>query len=178
MGLPPFDIAHLDLPDDQLCVRFYALWAVAQAEKLGIPQDRLTPEIAERLRVIALGLNTDSARYAPLEKAMRLAALGELFRAGKLFRELMYEDAVHIKLQNFRRTEVERLAKARKAGGHAAAELRRETTGPLHERIRRRGEALLLSGKKQRDLAGILAKQFNITTRQIRKILEQKEKRN
>jgi hypothetical protein len=150
----------------------------AQAEKLNIPRDRLPEGFAEMVRQYVLTLEASTAGNTAVEKALHKAALGDFSAAGTIIRQHQINGVMFVKLENFRKTEIERLAKARRAGGQAAAELRRETTGPLHERIRKQGEALLRSGRKQRDLAGILAKQFNITPRQIRKILEQKEKRN
>jgi hypothetical protein len=69
--LSPFDPALLSLPNNQLGLYAYAWWVFAQAEKFGISQDQLTPEIAERLRIKLLRLDTNSEDPASLEKALQ-----------------------------------------------------------------------------------------------------------
>src|SRR5438132_12172992 len=85
-NLPPFDPALLSLPDDQLGRHFYAKWAVLLAEKRRISQDQLTPEIAEGLRLMTLGLDIDDEDLAGVEKALQVIAGGDLVRGGKLLR--------------------------------------------------------------------------------------------
>ncbi len=94
MKLRPFDPAFLSLPDDQLGLHLYAWWAVAQAEKMGITRDQLTPEIAERLRGKVLSLDTDNEDLAGLEKALRVIALGDPARGGKMFRMHMERQVI------------------------------------------------------------------------------------
>src|SRR5262249_49357465 len=100
--LPALDEALRSLPDDQLGIYLYAWWTVLQAEKLGISQEQITPEIAERLRVKALSLDTISEDYAGLEKALQLAAGavggGDLARGGQMFRQYMRRMARNVAL--------------------------------------------------------------------------------
>jgi hypothetical protein len=94
--LPPFDVELLDLPDNQLGLHFYAWWVVAQAEKLGISQDQLDPELAERLRLKALCLDTDNEDLAGLERALQVIATGDLVRGGRMFREHMQRQTLTV----------------------------------------------------------------------------------
>jgi hypothetical protein len=100
VSLPPFDPVLLSLPDSQLGLHAYAWWAVAQAEKLGISQDQLTPEIAERLRIRLLSLDTDNEDLAGLEKALQVIARGDPARGGSMFRRHMQRQAINIALRD------------------------------------------------------------------------------
>src|SRR5206468_1245493 len=68
---------------------FYEWWAVAQSEKVGIPQHQLTTEIAERLRLKALGLDNDNEDLAGVKKAAQVIARGDLARGGRMIRKYM-----------------------------------------------------------------------------------------
>jgi hypothetical protein len=176
--LPPFAANPQDLfelPVEDLGRLLLNHFIAAQAEKLNIPSDQIPERFVEMVRRYVLTLEANTAGDAAVEKALHKAALGDFSAAGAIIRQHQINGAIFVKLQNFRKTEIERRAKARRAGGQAAAELRLETVGPRHDRIRKQGAALLQSGTSPRDLAGILAKQFNFTPRQIRKILGQKK---
>jgi hypothetical protein len=86
----------LGLSDKDLGLRLYALWAVAQAEKLGISEDQISAEIAEDLRLRALRLDTDSEDLAGLEKALHLCAKGDSTRGGRMFRKHLHRQAMGI----------------------------------------------------------------------------------
>jgi hypothetical protein len=102
--LPPFDPARLSLPDNQLGLYAYAWWVFAQAEKFGISQDQLTPEIAERLRIELLGLDTDNEDPASLEKALQVIARGDLARGGSMFRRHMQRQTINAAMQDETKT--------------------------------------------------------------------------
>ena len=102
--LPPFDPARLSLPDNQLGLYAYAWWVFAQAEKFGISQDQLTPEIAERLRIELLGLDTDNEDPASLEKALQVIARGDLARGGSMFRRHMQRQTINTAMQDETKT--------------------------------------------------------------------------
>jgi hypothetical protein len=86
----------LGLSDEDLGLRFYAWWATAQAEKLGVSQDQITPENAEHLRLRALSLDTDNEDLAGLERALQVCAKGDLARGGRMFRQHLLRQAMAI----------------------------------------------------------------------------------
>jgi hypothetical protein len=92
--LPPFPPALLALPDDQLGVWVYTWWASAQAEKLGISPDQVTPELAQRLRLKVFTLDTDNENLAGFEKALQTIAKGEHAKGGRMFREFFTRQAM------------------------------------------------------------------------------------
>jgi hypothetical protein len=91
-------------PDNQLGLYAYAWWVFAQADKFGISQDQLTPEIAERLRIELLGLDTDNDDPASLEKALQVIARGDLARGGSMFRRHMQRQTINATMQDETKT--------------------------------------------------------------------------
>ena len=86
--LPPFPIEYLDLPDDQLADKFWTWWVVWNAEKKGIPQDQITPELCEAMRVVALFAHTANESQVSIEKALKIiAGGGDRACAGSLIRQ-------------------------------------------------------------------------------------------
>jgi hypothetical protein len=95
MALPPFPTEALDLPDDELGKYILAWWAAYQLECKGIPYQAADEEILEKIRIGTLGMDSDNAELSALEKSLRLAASGDVTRAGKLFRQYSLKEAKH-----------------------------------------------------------------------------------
>lgn len=98
MGLAPFPVEYLDLPDDQLGMHVFDWWACYQAERRGIPPSEVTKEMVEEIRVATVGMDSNDVRVIPLEKALRRVAIGDAAGGGKLFRALMHDGAVTMTL--------------------------------------------------------------------------------
>jgi hypothetical protein len=84
--IPPIPEEMLDGPDDPLGLHLFTWWVAFNAECKGIPPTSVTVEIIEKIRISTLGIDTEDARNAALEKALRLAATGDFARAGKILR--------------------------------------------------------------------------------------------
>lgn len=89
MRLPPIPSEWIDLPDDELGLKLLAWWIAAQAEIKGIDPTAIPEHIAEKIIIATQGMDTDQAHNAALEKALIKAALGDLAKAGSLFRGYM-----------------------------------------------------------------------------------------
>jgi hypothetical protein len=97
MALPVFPIVEsLSLSDERLGARMLAWYIGAIADKLGI--DPNTPGFADAVKLNVPTVEAKHAEGAALEKALRLAAGGELTKAGTLFREIMHGGAYQVRL--------------------------------------------------------------------------------
>ena len=75
--LPHFPPEYLDLPDEELALRFFGWWIAYHASAWGVSMSRDKPELlqfAERLRVETLTWDADDEALAGLEKILRLLA--------------------------------------------------------------------------------------------------------
>ena len=130
MKLPPFDINLLALPDYELGLQCWAWWVVAQTESLGFSQQELTPEIVENIRVKTLEIDSDNPTVSALEKTLRLAASGQIERAGKMFRDLM-------KMEQMQKAAIDEAVTGRRRQTKNAKKLRnrRNDDCPIHQLI-------------------------------------------
>jgi hypothetical protein len=71
--------------------------------------------------------------------------------------------------------ERERSTEARRKGGKSAAAQRRDETDRLHAKIRKRYQELLKIGLEPRAVAGRLALEHTLTSRQVRNIVRPKK---
>lgn len=91
-----FDPAWLGLSDEDIGIRLWASWIEYQTSRRGIPTNNTTPEIVEKLATATIGLDTDQAKHAALEKALIYLAQGDAERGGKVIREYVEAGALHL----------------------------------------------------------------------------------
>ncbi len=86
MDAPLIPVEMLDGPDDALGRHVFKWWCAFYVTSKGIPPERITPEIVEKIRIATLAADTENAGSVAVEKAMKLAAVGDFARAGKIIR--------------------------------------------------------------------------------------------
>ena len=77
--------------DERLGLEFFALWIADQATRAGVKE--LTPEIADRFRVLTEGMDGESVKSMALEKALVRVARGDAAAGGRIFRSWMLQSA-------------------------------------------------------------------------------------
>jgi hypothetical protein len=100
MGLLALDETDLTLSDHDLCIKFWSRWIAFQASRKGIPISAITPGIAENIRLASINLDTDSIQLTPLEKILRLSAIGDTDRAGRMLRDLILSESYVLAAQD------------------------------------------------------------------------------
>jgi hypothetical protein len=94
--LPLFPVEALELPDEELGIYMLSWWVAYLANTRGIQPEEVTSEMVENIRTLSLDMDTDSEDVISLEKALRLAASGEVVRAGKIFRDRQSNRAINL----------------------------------------------------------------------------------
>jgi hypothetical protein len=96
MDLLPFPADALEHSDYELGGLLLAWWVMAESHNAGLPTDNIPEEFAERVRQRVLTLETQTAKDAPVEKALHKAAGGDFNAAGKILREHLKRGADQI----------------------------------------------------------------------------------
>jgi len=94
--LPLFPVEALELSDEELGIYMFSWWVAYLANTRGIQPEEVTIEMVENIRTLSLDIDTDSEDVISIEKALRLAASGEVVRAGKIFRDHLSNRAINI----------------------------------------------------------------------------------
>jgi hypothetical protein len=112
MMLPPPTPEALQLPNEELALRYWAGWIELLLRRRNLSLSDLTPEIAEQLRIATLSMDGDSDAVAGEEKFLRRIASGDLDGAGRLIRQYYKrkanELAAHDEARTGRRKQRER----------------------------------------------------------------------
>ena len=87
----------LELSNHELGHTILALFIGVQAERLGIPADKISEGFAKKVIEYVLTLEASSARLDSVEKALHLAAKGELEKAGERIRHHIVRGAIEFK---------------------------------------------------------------------------------
>jgi hypothetical protein len=177
---PPFPADWPSYSDYELGGILLFWFIGQQAAELGIGPSEITEEFGEQVRQRILTLETSTARNAPVQIAFHKAASGDFQTAGKLIREYLEEGAIAMVRMRFVAEELARRALGRRKGGQSTGGIRSRRAAKEHEVIRARKDELIARGTEPKDVAGILAREFRKSVRQIRNILsppEAKKKR-
>ena len=86
-----------DLSNQKLGHTILALFIGVQAEQLGIPANKISEEFAKEVIKYILTLEASSARLDSVEKALHLAAKGELEKAGERIRHHIVRSGFELK---------------------------------------------------------------------------------
>jgi hypothetical protein len=173
---PPFPADWPSYSDYELGGTLLTWFIGQQAAELGIAPSEITQEFAEQVRQRILTLETSTARSAPVQIALHKAASGDFWTAGKLIREYLEEGAIAMARLRFVAAELARRHLGRRKGGQSTGQIRSERAAKEHEVICARKDELIARGTERRDIAGILAREFGKSARQIRTILKKKRK--
>ena len=103
--------------DDEMIDSLWWFWIVTKTNEKGIPLCHCSPQLIEIIRLETLRTTTDRADVAPLLQVMKDIAIGERARAAKVFRGLVVEGVVNLKMfdtvETARRKQSERASQPR-----------------------------------------------------------------
>jgi len=167
LALTPED---LQLPDEELGIKFLAKCVAAEAWNRGISEADISAEFTGWVIARLSNIEANHARLSAAEKVLHKAAAGEYATAGRLLREHVNDDSKNLATVIQLALEIEKRQKWPKAGGAKTAKIRKQENRPRNEAIRADAERLLSDGLNPRDVSSTLAKRYSLSASQIRKI--------
>jgi hypothetical protein len=163
------------LPDEDLGKLILELYIGIVAERRGIPPNDIPHQFKVRLVEALQSIDTGRPDLSILETVLQLAAVGQLARAGRVFRQYMIDGAINIALLNNLFVEVERKLKGPKAGGAKTAKRAKSKLAKRNNDICAAADEMIKSGVDPRSINSRLARRFKRTAGQIRRIRRSQE---
>ncbi|MBW8312590.1 MAG: hypothetical protein K0M64_11225 [Rhizobium sp.] len=160
----------LALDDDSLGRQLARTWIEFQAERKGITKERIDQGLIDKILTASTGIDSSRPEAAALESAIRKAARGEFRRAGLMLRVYATDGANIIVRNDFGYVAIP-IIEGRQKGGKRGGEATKERAQPTRDKIIKAANRLIAKGTAPRNVAGILAAQFDRTPTCIRKIL-------
>ncbi len=170
----PLTIDDLNLPDDELGRLFLDICISAEAENQGFPTDPVPEGFSRRIIALYREIEAEHAKHMTVEKVLRKCADEEFWTAGRLLKEHTGDGARNIANANLLAQQVQKQLRGPRAGGAKTKTNIRNKNFNRNEQIRSDKERLLESGYNPRSVAGTLAIQFGLSSKQIRRIIEKK----
>jgi hypothetical protein len=174
-SVPPFPADIKQYSDEELGKMLLDKLIGVEAERRGIPIDRVPKQFADKVIRALPRAEVSSAIRAPLEKAVHKLAKGDFAAAGRLIREHLVDGAERLLLMRHR---IENLIRAAEMGALGAATTRAK--GQESKRLVEEVATRILSKRKKpisdRELARKIAREVPLSPDTIRKILPKPRK--
>lgn len=162
---------NLSKSDVELGKWLVASWLGYQAEKAGISPSSIPDEWAASLIEASAEMDSDSVENAALESAFRKGCSGDFEAAGRMLRAYLWGGA-----ESMANEQMAKVGRAHRVGnlkgGRKAGERRQAEAAAWHQECVEAARKLLEAGRSPRELAGILAPRFHVTSAQVRNVLK------
>ncbi|GAB2493185.1 hypothetical protein GCM10027084_02370 [Pseudoxanthomonas sangjuensis] len=166
--LGPLD---LNKTDDEIGQWMVAAWVGMQAERAGIPLNRIPEEWATSLIAETAKIDSDSVEHAALESAFRKACAGDYETAGKMLRDYVEAGATDLAKDRLVGEALPILRGKRKGSPKGGATNKAKAEGWQKTCIEA-AKKMLAEGRAQHELAGVLSTQYKRTATQVRNVLQ------
>ena len=161
----------VELPDEDLGQWLVTSWLYFQASKDGIAPNVTLGEWATQVLEKTGRMDSDSVANAALESMFRKAVKGDVASAGRMFRTYLHSLAQAKVRDKYAAVGIKQTVD-RKKGGKKTAQAMRDAAAPWHAACVKKARTLLVQDRSSRELAGILARQFNVTPQTINAVLK------
>lgn len=161
----------LNMTDQEIGEWLVATWLGIQAEKRGIPLQKIPPEFARELVASTAKIDTDSVNDAALQSIFRKAHSGEYETAGRMLRKYILSRADSAVKAKYAPIGLARVRDRRNAGKATAAKKKKEAA-EWHPKAIKHARSLVNTGRKPSETTAIVARQLGMSPRSVRPILQ------
>jgi len=169
----PLTIDDLKLPDDELGRLFLDICVAAEAENQGLCTDPVPKGFSRRVTALYREIKAEHARNSTVADVLRMTANGDFCTAGRFLKEHMDTGAKIMAKENLLTKQIQTRLMGQKAGGAKTRDVTKTENADRNRRICSANEQLLKANKSPRSIPGILATRFDLSARQIKRIIRQ-----
>jgi len=169
----PLTIDDLNLPSDELGRLFLDICIAAEAENQGLPTNPVPEGFSRRITALYREIKPGHAKHSTVAIVLQMAADEDYGVAGQFLKEHMGDSAVNIAKENLLVQQVQIRLKGPRAGGAKTKDIIQTDNADRNRRICSANDQLLKTSENPRSIPGILAKRFELSAKQIKRIIKQ-----